>query len=211
MKLTWIKCRFLSLGTAAAMLGAAAVLPLDSTPLPQLLPDYPSRENFAVCGVASRGGGPSCCFYDYFFLDPGLLCVSIGQIPGGGAPEAIYMVVAQTAIRSRLRQGRSLAEAMSDVNAQLYDLGRKQSLSAFVGTLNTADGRFHFINAGSAVPLLMRSEGLDAPVCAKNEHVAYRTMDLRLKQGVRLLLHTAGLGQTQDAAGTLALRNCVSP
>jgi len=176
--------------------------------LPQVLPDYPSRENFEARGLLSRGHDSSCCFYDYFYVDPGLLCVSIGQVPGGGVSEALYMVVAQTTVRSRLRQGRSLAETMADVNAQLYDLGRSQPFSALVGTLNTADGRFNYINAGQAVPLLMRNEGryewLEAPVYAPlgmNENVTYRTMDLRLKQGDRLLFHTNGLGQTVDANG----------
>lgn len=176
--------------------------------LPQVLPDYPSRENFTVCGLRSPGSDASCCFYDYFYIDPGLLCVSIGQVPGGGVPEALYMVVAQTTVRSRLRQGRSLAETMADVNAQLYDLGGRQPFHALVGTLNTADGRFTYINAGQALPLLMRNEGryewLEAPVYAPlgmNENVSYRTMDLRLKQGDRLLFHTSGLGQTPGAQG----------
>lgn len=171
--------------------------------LPQVLPDYPSRENFTVCGLREPGHDGVCCFYDYFYIDPGLLCVSIGQVPGGGVPEALYMVVAQTTVHSRLRQGRSLEETMADVNAQLYDLGGRLPFHALVGTLNTADGRVHYINAGQALPLLMRNEGryepLDAPVYAPlgmNQNVSYRTMDLRLKQGDRLLFHTGGLGRT---------------
>ncbi|MDE7245993.1 MAG: serine/threonine-protein phosphatase [Oscillospiraceae bacterium] len=176
--------------------------------LPQVLPDYPSRENFYTCGLLSPGNDASCCFYDYFYIDPGLLCVSIGQVPGGGVSEALYMVVAQTTVRSRLRQGRSLAETMADVNAQLYDLGSRQSFNVLVGTLNTSDGRFHYINAGQALPLLMRNESrcewLEAPVYAPlgiNESVTYQTMDLRLKQGDRLLFHTSGLGRTEDGQG----------
>lgn len=176
--------------------------------LPQVLPDLPSRENFAVNGLLSPGGAASCCFYDYFYIDPGLLCITAGQVPGGGVPEALFMVVAQTTIRSRLRQGRSLAETMSDVNAQLYDLGSKQSVSALVGTLNTADGRFQYVNAGAPLPLLMRNEDrcewLETPVYAPlgmNENVSYRTMELRLKQGDRLMFHTSGLGAAADECG----------
>lgn len=176
--------------------------------LPQVLFDLPSRENYAVHGLLSPGGTASCCFYDYFYVDPGLLCVVVGQVPGGGVPEALFMVIAQTTVRSRLRQGRSLAETMSDVNAQLYDLGGKQLVNALVGTLNTADGRFQYVNAGAPLPLLMRNEDryewLEAPVYAPlgmNENVSYRTMELRLKQGDRLVLHTGGLGATVGGDG----------
>ncbi len=176
--------------------------------LPQVLPNYPSRENFGVAGMVEPGASPSCTFYDYFYVDPGLLCVVIGQTPGGGVAEALYMVVAQTTIRSRLRQGLSLSETLADVNRQLYDLGSKQSLSALVGTLNTADGRFSYVNAGQQPPLLMRNEEryewMETPVYAAlglNENVSYRAIELRLKQGDRLFLHTSGLGDLTNRAG----------
>lgn len=128
------------------------------------------------------------------YIDPGLLCIVIGQTPGGGVAEALYMVVAQTTIRSRLRQGLSLLETLADVNRQLYDLDSKQSLCALVGTLNTADGRLSYVNAGQQQPFLMRNEEryewMEAPVYAAlglNQNVSYRTMELRLKQGDRLL------------------------
>ena len=151
---------------------------------------------------------PACTFYDYFYIDPGLLCIVIGQTPGGGVAEALYMVVAQTTIRSRLQQGLSLSETLADVNRQLYDLGSKQSLCALVGTLNTADGCLSYVNAGQQQPLLMRNEEryewMEAPVYAAlglNQNVSYRTMELRLKQGDRLFLYTSGLGDLTDREG----------
>ena len=114
--------------------------------LPQVLPDIPSRAHFEVNGLIEQGMGRDCRFYDYFFIDPGLLCIVLGQTPGGGVAEALFMVIAQTTIRSRLRQGRSLEETMADVNTQLYDLGSQFSLNALVATLSTADGRFTYVN-----------------------------------------------------------------
>lgn len=177
--------------------------------LPQVLPDIPSRANFEVDGWIEQGTGQDSRFYDYFFIDPGLLCIVIGQTPGGGVAEALYMVVAQTTIRSRLRQGRSLEETMADVNAQLYDLGNQYCLNALVATLGTADGRFTYVNAGQQQPLLMRNEDryewLDAPVYAPlgmNQNVSYRSMELRFKQGDRIVLHTAGLAALENRDGT---------
>lgn len=178
--------------------------------LPQVLRDSPAAAAFALAGSVETGQALSCTYYDYFFIDAGLLCVMVGQVPGDGIAEALYMVVAQTAIRSRLRMGRSLVEAMEDVNTQLYDQGARQALCALVGTLDTASGSFTYVNAGSAVPLLMRNgeryEWVDAPVYAAlgiNENVSYRSNQLRLRQGDRLFLQTSGLGEMQNAGGEL--------
>lgn len=177
--------------------------------LPQVLPDIPSRSYFEVDGLVDGGQVGTCQFYDYFFIDPGLLCVVIGHIPGEGVAESVYMVTAQTMIRSRLRQGRSLEETMSDVNAQLYDLGSAFALHALVGTLSTADGRFTYVNAGQAEVMCMRSADRYAPVespdytpLGMNEHVTYRSMELRLRQGDRLFLYTSGLNTLKMADGT---------
>ena len=176
--------------------------------LPHTLPSYPSRENFEVGGLIGQSKTPSCAFYDYFYVDPGLLCVVVGQTPGAGVAEALYMVVAQTAIRSRLRQGLSLDEMLSDVNKQLYDLGNKNCLQAFVGTLNTSDGRFRYISAGAQTPLLMQNEGqyewlkiLPHAALGLNQNVSYTMGELRLRQGDRLFCYTSGLSAVCDRDG----------
>ena len=175
---------------------------------PGRLPDYPSRENFAVAGLVMDGWRNACVFYDFFFVDPGLLCVAVGQVPDGEVSEALYMTVAQTTIRSRLRMGRSLAETLADVNTQLYDLGSDRSAAVLVGTLDTSRGKLSYVNAGGCSPLLMRNnadyEWLDTPRFAalgQSQNVTYRTQELRLRQGDRLFLHTAGLGTETNADG----------
>lgn len=165
--------------------------------LPLSLPDLPSRSTFSVAGLVEPGAGQDCQFYDYFYIDPGLLCVVLGQIPGGSIEEALYMVVAQATIRSRLRQGRSLEQTMADVNEQLYELSSSFCLNALVAVLSTSDGRLTYVNAGQQQPLFMRNEEryewLDSPIYAPlgmNEKVSYRSIELRLKQGDQIFLHT---------------------
>ncbi len=176
--------------------------------LPQELKSSVATLSFWISGEVRPGTRRSCSFYDYFMLDDKYLCVVMGQVPGGEIADALFTVVAQTAIRSRLRMGRSLVDTMSDVNAQLYDLGEKGSLCALVGVLNVPDGRFSFVNAGGTVPFLMRSDGsyeyLRTPIYAPlgvNENVNYRFEKLRFNQGDRLFLYTSDLGEMQDKDG----------
>lgn len=181
---------------------------INASVLPLGLPQMPGQVYFDLSGKVERGSELGSQFYDHFFIDPGLLCVVIGAVPGGGTPEALFMVVAQTAIRSRLRQGLSLAETMADVNRQLYDLGKSFSLEALVATLNVANGWVSYVNAGAPLPLIMlnedRYEWLSAPVytpLGKNENVSYRVEEFRLKQGDRLFFHTPGIDQITNWEG----------
>ena len=176
--------------------------------LPQSLKERTASLSFALSGGVQGGKRRNCAFYDYFFLDDSALCFMVGEVPGNGIADALFAVVAQTSIRSSLRTGRSLVKTMSEVNAQLYDLGGRKTVRVFVCVLNTVNGRLAFVNAGSAVPLLMRSEEsyewLRTPVYApvgENESVSYRSELLRLGQGDRLFLYTADLGEMKDRNG----------
>lgn len=176
--------------------------------LPQALKNKFAGMTFSLAGGVQSGTRLNCAFYDHFFLDENTLCLAVGQVAGNGTAEAMFAVVAQTTIRSQLRMGRSLVEAMSDVNAQLYDLGGRNSVNALVCVLNTVNGRFSFVNAGGSLPLLMRSEEryewLNTPVYAPlgaNESVTYRSEVLRLNQGDRLFLYTADLGEMKNRDG----------
>lgn len=184
----------------------ALVEDLCRSALPRPLTEGDGR--FALAGRVERGSGPSCAFYDYFYLDAGLLALIVGECPGDDLAAALFMVVAQTAIRSRLRLGRSLEETMADVNTQLHDLGRKRVLRALVGLLRTEDGAFACVDAGGCRPLLMKHEEryelLEHPVFAplgENETVSYREITLRLRQGDRLFFYTGGLGEMADRGG----------
>ncbi len=176
--------------------------------LPQEIKQNAANRTFSLAGGLQRGVRLSCSFYDYFLLNENTLCTVVGEVPGNGIAEALFAVVAQTAIRSRLRMGLSLVETMSDVNAQLYDLGGRNSVCALVSILNTTDGRCSFVNAGGATPFLMRSEGkyeyLRTPVYAPlgaNESVSYRSEKMRMNQGDRLFLYTADMAEMVDRNG----------
>ena len=176
--------------------------------LPQPLKNNDANMTFSLSGRMLQGKRRECAFYDYFYLDGSTLCFTVGRVPGSGIAEALFSVVAQTTIRSRLRMGRSLIETMSDVNNQLFDLGGKNSVYALVCVLNIVNGHFSFVNAGGSLPLLMRSEEryewLRTPVYAPlgaNESVNYRSEVLRLNQGDRLFLFTADLGEIRNREG----------
>ena len=194
--------------TAEERYKSAVVDEICASLMPRELKNRLATMSFSLKGGIRPGKRRSCTFYDYFFLDENTVCLSVGQVPGCGIGEALLALVAQTTIRSQLRMGRSLTAAMSDVNAQLYELGGQNSVNALVCVLSTVNGRFSFVNAGGTLPLLMRSEEryvwLNTPVydpLGANESVAYRSEIMRLSQGDRLFLCTSELGEMQNADG----------
>ncbi len=176
--------------------------------LPQTLKDYPSRQYFELAGLVRPGLKKCCTFYDYFYIDSGLLCIALGQVADDGVDAALLMTAAQMLIRSRIRLGRSVQETMNDVNAQLYDYGSKGEVRVLLATLDTAMGFFTYVNTGVCQPMLMRNgeqfetvESLISTPLRRNQNVSYRTEELRLRQGDRLFLCTEGLETAENQAG----------
>lgn len=181
---------------------------LNRSMLPKELPEREQGYEFDVHGLLCRGREVEYDFYDYFMLDQDRLCVVIGAVPGEGIPQALYTVMAQTAIRSQLRSGASLTAAMTAANSQLHEMSGAFVLHALVGVLDGMTGKFSCINAGQEVPLLMRSqdryEWVQAPPYAplgQNENVVYQVLELELRQGDRMFFHTRALGEIRNEQG----------
>ena len=176
--------------------------------LPRELPEREAEYPFEIHGGITRGGELTCCFYDYFLLPGDRLCVMIGETPGGGMARALFTVMAQAAIKSRLMSELSLGETMTSANRQLFEMGRDMYLNVLVGILDGITGSFTCVNAGQRPPLLMRGrerydwvEAYPHAPLGQNENVAYRELELKLGQGDRIFFHTEGLGEIPGRDG----------
>ena len=181
---------------------------LNVSMLPKELPERAGGYPFAIKGKLNQGRELSCCFYDYFLLDRDRLCILVGEVAGGGIPQVLYTAMAQATIKSQMRSGLPLADAMTVVNRQLHEMSSELSLNVLVGVLDGVTGHFSCINAGQSDPLLLRSQdryqwvgALAYAPMGQSEHVVYQTMELELRQGDRILLHTAGLDNIQGQDG----------
>lgn len=178
---------------------------INTAMLPKVLREPEGGLGFQVRGSVDQREELGCCFYDYYLLERGRLCLVVGEVPGKGMSAALFMVVAQTAIKSQMRSGLPLVEAMTAVNRQLYEIGGEMVLNALVGVLGE-DGTFAYINAGEKAPLMMRDqdryEWLKGPIYAplgQNENVVYQVRQINVLQGDRLFFHTSGLDAIEGA------------
>ncbi len=177
--------------------------------LPQAYPAFPGREEFDVFARLQSAKVPGGDFYDYFLVDGNHLCIVAGGVQGQGIPAALFMVVAKTIIKNQIMTGRPLDEVMTIINERLFESSTARlGVTAFVGILETDNGRFVYVNAGFDMPLLMRKggsyEALGVPAMtqlAEVERVSYRAMELQLRQGDRLILYSGGAASIKNRQG----------
>lgn len=176
--------------------------------LPRALPEREEGYPFSIQGYLEQGQELSCCFYDYFLLDGEQLCLLLGEVEGHGTPQIIYTVMAQATIKSQMRSGRPLSEAVTAANQQLYEVGGGLSIQVLIGVLEWTTGQFSYVNAGQQIPLLMRSQGYYAwqrnvsyAPLGQSENVCYQVERLQLRQGDRLFFHTRGLDEICSREG----------
>ena len=177
--------------------------------LQQKFPAYPERDEFDLYAAIQPAKVVGGDFYDFFLIDARHLGVVAGSISGRGIPAALFMVVAKTVIKNQMMTGMPVEEAMSVINARLYETSTaNMTVHAFVGVLDTSDGTLCYVNAGETVPILMRRDsayeflsGQKMSPLAQTEHISYRRMTLTLRQGDRLVLCSRGVLETRDASG----------
>ena len=181
---------------------------LNVSMLPRALPEREGGYPFAVQGSIRQGQELSCRFYDYFLLDRDQLCILVGEVPGEGVPQVLYTAMAQATIKSQMRSGLPLTEAVTAAGRQLHELSDSLCLHVMVGILNGTTGQFTCINAGLPRPLLMRGEdryewikALSYAPLGQSENVVYQVLELELRQGDRLFFHTEGLDEIAGQDG----------
>jgi sigma-B regulation protein RsbU (phosphoserine phosphatase) len=150
-------------------------------------------------------------FYDLFFLDDRHLLFVVADVCGKGLPAALFMVRAIAALRAQPRgtspSGSHLEELMAKLNDELCDRNAaRQFLTAFCGLLDLDTYLLRYVNAGHNPPVLAIG---DAPFDYLREPVnppvgmvpglGYRTGQVQLEPGSRLVVYTDGVTEAEDA------------
>ncbi len=179
---------------------AAVVLTLRS----QLEPDVGVLpEGWTVAGRlrAAEGVVAGDC-YDLFSMKDDRLALVVVDIAGHGATEGILALRSKEVLRTALTSGQDPGEALGTTAAQLGDMGDEVFLTAFVGVIDTADGRVRYANAGHPPALIVTADdaielgptgpfvGLLIP--------GWTTAEARVGPGDNLCAYTDGLIETRN-------------
>jgi len=177
--------------------------------LPKMFPPLPDRDEidlYALVEPAKEVGGD---FYDFFQIDEEHFCLVIADVSGKGVPASLFMAVTKTLIKATAKSGRSSAEVMTRVNAELaQDNEQSMFVTVFCAILDLSSGEVIYTNAGHNPPFLIRADGAvellvsgsSQLVLGVMEDVVYRTESLTLSKGERLFLYTDGVTEAMNPA-----------
>ena len=182
--------------------------------LPNIFPAFPERKEFDIYASMKPAKEVGGDFYDFFLIDEDHLGLVMADVSGKGVPAALFMMASKILIQNAAMSGKSPAEVLEKVNAQICSNNREEMfVTVWFGILDLKSGLLTAANAGHEYPVLKRPDGDFELVRDKHgfviggmEGMKYRNYELRMEPGAKLFLYTDGLpeatNEEEEAFGT---------
>lgn len=177
--------------------------------LPYIFPTTINFDLYADMKTAKQVGGD---FYDFFPLSNNRLFFLIADVSGKGVPAAMFMMRAETLIKSLVQTDEmSLEQVVAAVNNELCNNNDAQMfVTCWCGILDINTGHVDFVNAGHNAPIVKRKGGKFEEIkVTKNfvlaglENIPYRLESIDLKPGDEIFLYTDGVTEATDKSKRL--------
>ena len=179
--------------------------------LPHVAPefvDHPECLIRASMNTAREVGGD---FYDYFTIDDKRLCLVIADVSGKGTPAALFMMTVKTMIKDYALICRDTAETFIKVNQRLCEQNEEGMFAtAWIGIFDTETKVLQYTNAGHNYLLIIHKNSPSEEIhkvhglfLAGMEDTHYKSGEINMEPGDRLLLYTDGITEAHSMAGEI--------
>ncbi|MCQ2796311.1 MAG: SpoIIE family protein phosphatase [Bacilli bacterium] len=177
--------------------------------LPYIFPTTINFDLYADMKAAKQVGGD---FYDFFPLTNNRLFFLIADVSGKGVPAAMFMMRAETLIKSLVQTDEmSLEQIIASVNNELCLNNEAQMfVTCWCGILDIKTGHVDFVNAGHNAPIVKRKGGKFEEIkVTKNfvlaglENIPYRLESIDLQPGDEIFIYTDGVTEATDKSKRL--------
>ncbi len=169
--------------------------------------DQSSFEGFAVGQVYLAGSGLMAGdFFDVFEVAPGRLAAVIGDVAGKGIESSITAFQAKYLMRVFLRQFRDPAQAIEELNRQMYNVERTEEfISLVVLVFDTGAGTLRYVSAGHPTAWLWHQREVlplnaTGPLLMLERDSGYFSREIPLMRGDLAVLYTDGLIEARRGA-----------
>ncbi len=189
---------------------AARELELASSLQRRLLPPGERRgEGFVLAARNLAARYVAGDFYDYFRLSDGRLCVAVADVAGKGMAASLIMATVK-AVLPMIAAERTVVGALRELNRKLAaELAEREFVALALAGYDPESGRLELANAGLPDPYLLAPDGgvsaIEAPVprlpLGLRPAVEYRSVEVDLAVGDRVLFLTDGLPEAQTSVG----------
>ena len=178
---------------------------IQASMLPCIFPPFPNCREFDIYASMQPAKEVGGDFYDFFFVNDGTLAVVMADVSGKGVPAALFMVIAKTLIKNNAQSGKNPGEVFESVNAMLCENNEAgMFVTAFMGYLDVATGKFSYVNAGHTPPVLIAGGRVGYVsvkpgfVLAGMEGTRFREGEIALQSGDVLFLYTDGITEAMN-------------
>jgi sigma-B regulation protein RsbU (phosphoserine phosphatase) len=179
--------------------------------IPRTFPPFPERRDFDLWAVLAPAKQVAGDFFDFYFITPDQLLITIADVSGKGIPAALFMAVTRTLLKNLAMSGNSPAEMVKKANDLLAeDNDESMFVTLIVGLYDTKTGRLRFTNAGHLPPCRVDPQGnISSPekatttIVGIDKELRSAEEELTLNPGDLLLLYTDGVTEAHSPEGQL--------
>jgi len=174
--------------------------------LPEAAPATHGLSVAQYCCPSSEIGGD---YFNFYSLDAHRLLVAIGDASGHGLDSSMVSSMAKSALYTQVSAGRSLEEAMAELNRLMYDtLGKRRLMALALLEIDIQLKRLAWVNAGQVFPLIRRQDRIlelkqsSYPLGVRRD-TTYERQEMSLETGDVILLLTDGLFEAAAKGGEI--------
>jgi serine phosphatase RsbU (regulator of sigma subunit) len=172
--------------------------------LPDAAPPITGLSVAHLCCPSSEVGGD---YFDFYRLSDERLLIAIGDASGHGLDSSMVSSMAKSALYTQVSAGRSLEEAMAEMNRLMYDtLGKRRLMTLALLEIDTELRRLSWVNAGQVFPLIRREDRIlelkqSSYPLGVRRGTRYERQEMDLELGDLVLLLTDGLFEAAPEQG----------
>lgn len=171
--------------------------------LPREFPDRKEFSIFASMNPAREVGGD---FYDFFFIDEKHLGMVMADVSGKGIPAAMFMMMSQSMLKTKMMSGFMPSDVLRDVNNLICEKNHaKMFVTVWIGILDVVSGELITANAGHEYPIIKNPEGTFE--VHKDKHglvlggikgMKFKETTFNMTPGTKLFVFTDGVTEARN-------------